>query len=219
MKKIFVVIPSLNEEANISFVTKIIDQGLTQFFPKFSRYLINSDSNSRDNTVNKFKSTTTDSLKIALKCSKAKTGKGYSIETGFKHAYKQNGKIPYQIITDKLPSYQDGIRKTFRNWGNERKVKHTSILGRRRQINNNAIENHHTHQKEFQKVRRGINETQTYADGFKVFHNFVRKGVKDKLTPAERCGIEVQGNKWETMLIKSLEVPQLTGEKNIAKSP
>ena len=134
-------------------------------------------------------------------------------------AYKQNGKIPYQIITDKLPSYQDGIRKTFRNWGNERKVKHTSILGRRRQINNNAIENHHTHQKEFQKVRRGINETQTYADGFKVFHNFVRKGVKDKLTPAERCGIEVQGNKWETMLIKSLEVPQLTGDRNMAKSP
>ncbi len=134
-------------------------------------------------------------------------------------AYQQNGKVPYQIITDKLPSYQDGIRKTFRNWGNERKVKHTSILGRRRIINNNAIENHHTHQKEFQKVRRGINETQTYADGFKIFHNFVRKGVKDKLTPAERCGIEVQGNKWETMLIKSLEVPQLTGDKNMAKSP
>jgi hypothetical protein len=47
----------------------------------------------------------------------------------------------------------------------------------------------------------------------------VRKGVKDKLTPAERCGIEVQGNKWETMLIKSLEAPQLTGDKNMVKSP
>src|SRR3989344_29023 len=111
-----------------------------------------------------------------------------------------------------------GIRKTFRNWGNERKVKHTSILGRRRIINNNAIENHHTHQKEFQKVRRGINETQTYADGFKIFHNFVRKGVKDKLTPAERCGIEVQGNKWETMLLNSIKQPQLTGEQNVSKT-
>ncbi|GIW64137.1 MAG: hypothetical protein KatS3mg092_0070 [Patescibacteria group bacterium] len=100
MKKIFVVIPSLNEEANISFVTKIIDQGLTQFFPKFSRYLINSDSNSQDNTVNKFKSTNTDSLKITLKCSKAKTGKGYSIETGFKYAYKQNGKYFLMIDAD-----------------------------------------------------------------------------------------------------------------------
>ncbi|TAL80526.1 MAG: DDE domain-containing protein [Bacteroidetes bacterium] len=133
-------------------------------------------------------------------------------------AYRQNRKVPYQIITDKLPSYQDGIRKTFKNWGNERKVKHTSILGRRKEINNNAIENHHTHQKEFQKVRRGINETQTYADGFKIFHNFVRKGVKDKLTPAERCGIEVQGNKWETMLLQSIKQPQLTGEQNAMKT-
>lgn len=133
-------------------------------------------------------------------------------------AYKQNGKIPYQIITDKLPSYQDGIRKTFRNWGNERKVKHTSILGRRKEINNNAIENHHTHQKEFEKIRRGINETQTYADGFKVFHNFVRKGVKDKLTPAERCGIEVKGNRWETMLLQSIKQPKATGEIKMAKT-
>jgi len=30
-------------------------------------------------------------------------------------AYKQNGTIPYQIITDRNPSYQDGVRKTFRN--------------------------------------------------------------------------------------------------------
>src|SRR3989344_844663 len=133
-------------------------------------------------------------------------------------AYAQNGKIPYQIITDKLPSYQDGIRKTFRNWGNERKVKHTSILGQRRIVNNNAIENHHTHQKEFEKIRRGINETQTYADGFKVFHNFVRKGVKDKMTPAERGGIGVNGNRWETMLLNSIKQPKATGEIKTTKT-
>jgi transposase-like protein len=123
-------------------------------------------------------------------------------------AYAQNGKIPYQVITDKLPSYQDGIAKTFRNWGNERKVKHTSILGQRRVVNNNAIENHHTHQKEFHKVRRGVNEVQTYQDGFKVFHNFVRKGAIDKQTPAERCSIGVQGNSWETLLLQSIKQDQ-----------
>lgn len=121
-------------------------------------------------------------------------------------AYKQSGKIPYQIITDKLPSYQDGIRKTFRNWGNERKVKHTSIVGRRKEIDNNAVESHHSQQKEFQKVRRGINEIQDYSDGFKIFHNFVRKGVKDNRTPAERCGIGVKSlNRWEGLLLSSLE--------------
>jgi transposase-like protein len=126
-------------------------------------------------------------------------------------AYRQNGKVPYQIITDKLPSYQDGIRKTFRNWGNERKVKHTSILGRRKEINNNAIENHHTHQKEFEKIRRGINETQTYADGFKVF-------LKDKKTPAERCGIGINGNRWETMLLNSIKQPKATEELKMNKT-
>jgi transposase-like protein len=120
-------------------------------------------------------------------------------------AYKQNGKAPYQIITDRCPSYQEGIRKTFKNWGSENKVKHISILGKRKIINNNAIENHHSHQKEFQKIRRGINEVQDYADGFKVFHNFIRKGVKDKLTPAERCGIELQGNRWETILMNAIK--------------
>jgi transposase-like protein len=135
-------------------------------------------------------------------------------------AWKQNKKMPNQIITDRLPSYQDGIRKTFRNWGNERKVKHTSIVGKRKIVNNNAVENLHTHQKEFQKVRRGIKEVQDYADGFKVYHNFIRKGVKDKLSPAERCGIMVNGNRWNTLLLNSLsQVPNLTGEENMIKSP
>jgi transposase-like protein len=134
-------------------------------------------------------------------------------------AWKQNGKMPNRIITDKLGAYQDGIRKTFRNWGAERKVKHTSILGHRHEINNNIIEGHHSQQKEFQKVRRGLTEVQTYADGFKTFHNFIRQGIKDKQTPAQRNGIEVNGNKWETMLLNSLKVPQLTGEQKMKISP
>ena len=150
------------------------------------------------------------------------SGRGRSAEDAarvMKEAYKQNVKMPNQIITDKLPAYQDGIRKTFRNFGKERKIKHTSILGQRRIVNNNAIENLHTHQKEMLKVRRGVDEVQTYADGFKVFHNFIKKCEKDKLTPAERCGIGVNGNRWETMLLNSLKVPQLTGGQNLEISP
>lgn len=67
-------------------------------------------------------------------------------EKVFREALEQNKKIPKQIITDKYGGYQNGIRKTFRNWGNERKVKHISIVGRRKEINNNAVENLHTHQ-------------------------------------------------------------------------
>ncbi len=63
---------------------------------------------------------------------------------------------------------------------------------------------HHTHQKEFHKIKRGVKETQTYADGFKVYPNFVRKNVKDKTTPAEKCGVGVGGNRWNTLLMNSL---------------
>ena len=122
-----------------------------------------------------------------------------------KEASRKAGKIPKTIITDRLASYQDGVRKTFRNWGNERKVKHTSIVNKRHIVNNNAVENLHTHQKEFQKVRRGIKEVQTYSDGFRTYHNFIRKMVKDKQTPADRCGIGVDGNRWNTMLLESLK--------------
>lgn len=123
----------------------------------------------------------------------------------FTEALNQNGKIPYQIITDRNPSYQDGCRKTFRNWGGERKVKFTSIVGKRKEVNNNAIESHHTQQKEFHKIRRGVKETQKYQDGFKIFHNFVRKNARQGLTPADKCGIGIQGNAWETILLNSLE--------------
>jgi len=127
----------------------------------------------------------------------------------FTEAWKQNGVIPYQIITDGFKGYQNGCRKTFRNWGNERKVKFTSIVGKRKIVNNNAIESHHTQQKEFHKVRQGVTEVQTYQDGFKVFHNFIRKNVKERLTPADKCGIGLNGNRWNTMLMNSLNNVQI----------
>ena len=137
------------------------------------------------------------------------SGRGRSSKDAQKvltEAYKQNGKVPFQIITDKLMAYQDGVRKTFRNWGNERKVKHTSIVGRRKQVNNNAVENLHTHQKEMLKVRRGVKEVQTYADGFRVFHNHIRKGVKDKKTPAERCNLVIPNqNRWLGMISQNVQ--------------
>ena len=68
------------------------------------------------------------------------------------------------------------------------------------------MESHHTQQKEFHKVRRGVKDVQTYQDGFKVFHNFVRKNVKDNKTPAEKCGLHLNNpNKWVGLLSDSLE--------------
>ena len=140
----------------------------------------------------------------------------------FTEAWKQNGKMPNQIIVDGYKGYQDGCRKTFRNWGNERKVKFTSIKGQRKVVNNNAIESHHSHQKEFHKVRRGVTKVQEYQDGFKVFHNFVRKNSRQNLTPADKCGIGIKGNAWETLLLNSIKYNNsrnATGEENLVETP
>jgi transposase-like protein len=158
---------------------------------------------------------------LASECS-GRSRKSKDAQHVFTEALKQNGKIPFQIIVDGYKGYEDGCRKTFRNWGNERKVKFTSIKGHRKEVNNNAIESHHTQQKEFHKVRRGVKEVQTYQDGFRVFHNFVRKNSRQGLTPADKCGIGVQGNKWETMLLNSIKQNNsrdLTGEEKTMITP
>lgn len=140
----------------------------------------------------------------------------------FTEAWKQNGKMPNQIIVDGYKGYEDGCRKTFRNWGNERKVKFTSIKGQRKQVNNNAIESHHSHQKEFHKIRRGVTKVQDYQDGFKIFHNYVRKSARKKLTPADKCGIGLKGNAWETLLLNSIKYNNsrnATGEEILMETP
>lgn len=154
---------------------------------------------------------------LASECS-GRSRKSKDAKKVFKKALEQNKKIPYQIITDKYAGYQDGVRKTFRNWGKERKVKHTSIVGKRKQVNNNAVENTHTHQKEFQKVRRGLKEVQDYSDGFKVFHNFIRKNVKDKTTPAEKCDLTIpEQNRWLGMMYKN--VKRMETENKVLEKP
>ncbi len=45
--------------------------------------------------------------------------------------------------------------------------------------------------------------------------------MKDNKTPAERCGVGVNGNRWETLLLNSIKqkVPQATGEDKMLISP
>lgn len=158
---------------------------------------------------------------LASECS-GRSRKSKDAQHVFKTALEQNGKVPFKIITDRYAGYQDGVRKTFRNWGNERKVKHVSIVGKRKEINNNAIESHHSHQKEFHKVRRGVTKVQEYQDGFKVFHNFVRKNARQGLTPADKVGVGINGNAWETMLLNAIKHQNsrhLTGEEKMMITP
>ncbi len=113
---------------------------------------------------------------------------------------------PELITTDKNPTYIKGIATAFYDQKRPNdKVKHRSIVGHRREYNNNVIERYHSQFREFDKVRRGINQVQDYTDGHRVFHNMIRP-QRDGKTPAQRAKITLLDNaqnKWEKLIIQT----------------
>lgn len=54
-----------------------------------------------------------------------------------------------------------------------------------------------------EKVMRGIKKDDSVMfDGYQMYHNFIRPHMGlDGLTPAEKCGIKINGNnKWLTLI-------------------
>src|SRR3989344_3613279 len=81
--EIIVGIPTYNEEENISNITKIVDSGLSKYFPDKKALIINVDSNSTDSTRRAFLSTRTKTPKQYLESPR---GKG-AILKGFDHVF------------------------------------------------------------------------------------------------------------------------------------
>ncbi len=70
-------------------------------------------------------------------------------------------------------------------------------------MNNNKMERFNGEVRDREKVMRGLKKTDTpILSGYQIFHNYIREheGLDGK-TPAEACGIEVEGqNKWITLI-------------------
>jgi hypothetical protein len=62
-----------------------------------------------------------------------------------------------------------------------------------------------------EKVMRGLKKKDTpILKGYQIYHNYVRphQGLKGK-TPAEACGIEIEGeNKWITLIQNASHHPK-----------
>lgn len=81
-----VLLPSLNEQATIAIMTKVIDAGLQRYYPNIPSRIVNIDSNSTDATVAAFTDTHTLTPKLSLKCPDGLVGKGYGIYEGLRQA-------------------------------------------------------------------------------------------------------------------------------------
>ncbi len=121
----------------------------------------------------------------------------------FKMGKEATGKSPKKIITDGLASYHDAYKKEFWTMKKETRAEHIRHIKLQGDMNNNKMERLNGEIRGREKVMRGLKNTDTpILKGYQIFHNYIRPhgGLKGK-TPAEACGIEIEGeNKWITII-------------------
>ena len=112
------------------------------------------------------------------------------------------GKKPMTFITDGLRSYHDAYKKEFWTLKNPRTehIRHIKLSG---DMHNNKMERMNGEVRDREKVMRGLKQDATAVlKGYQIYHNYVRPHeALDGKTPAEACGITIEGNnKWKTII-------------------
>jgi putative transposase len=106
-------------------------------------------------------------------------------------------KQPKHIITDGLRTYSVASRCIFP------KAEHTRHIRVQGDKNNNKMERMNGEIRDREKTMRGLKKRRTVIlSGYQLFHNYIRphEALGGK-TPAEACGIKVEGqNKWLTLI-------------------
>lgn len=120
----------------------------------------------------------------------------------FELGKKLAGKKPTTLITDGLHAYRVAYRKEFWSLRNPR-TKHIRNIAMKGDKNNNKMERFNGEVRDREKTMRGLKKKDTpILSGYQIFHNYIRdhEGLNGK-TPAEACGIKVEGkNKWLTLI-------------------
>jgi putative transposase len=106
-------------------------------------------------------------------------------------------KQPKQLITDGLPTYSVASKCIFPN------AQHTRHIRLEGDVHNNKMERMNGEIRDREKTMRGLKKRRTVMlSGYQLFHNYIRphEALGGK-TPAEACGIKVEGqNKWLTLI-------------------
>ncbi len=110
-------------------------------------------------------------------------------------AAEKAGKVPKEVITDKLQAYLDGIELAF---GAE--TEHIQAKGLTSDVNTNLIERFHGTVKDRLNVMRGLKTPETASlimEGWLAHYNFFRPHESlVGLTPAEKAGIDFPLKNW-----------------------
>jgi transposase-like protein len=138
----------------------------------------------------------------------------------FEMGKKLMGKKPLTLITDGLPAYHDAFNKEFWTMRKDTRPEHINAVKLSGNMNNNKMERFNGEVRDREKVMRGLKKTDTpILKGYQLFHNYIRphKGLDGK-TPAEACGITIEGkNKWITLIQNASHPTKSNREKNPTK--
>ncbi len=128
---------------------------------------------------------------------------GHNARGLLKKAKEATGTKPKVFVTDGLGSYAEAYRKEFWTVNREDRTLHIKHIHLQGDMNNNKMERLNGEFRDREKVVRGIKKKDSaIIDGYQLYHNYVRPHMAlDGKTPADMCGIDVQGeNKWKTLI-------------------
>lgn len=121
----------------------------------------------------------------------------------FRKGKEVTGTKPKVLITDGLKSYEDAYQKEFWEINRQNRTLHIKHIRLQGDMNNNKMERMNGEFRDREKVVRGIKKDDSaLISGYQLFHNYLRphQGLDGK-TPAQACGIDIQGdNKWITLI-------------------
>lgn len=110
---------------------------------------------------------------------------------------------PKVLITDGLQAYHDAYKKEFMMKDRKKYATHFQHIHMKNDMNNNMMERMNGEFRDREKVVRGIKKDDSVMfDGYQIYHNYFRPHMAlDGKTPAEICGIKIEGdNKWITLI-------------------
>lgn len=128
---------------------------------------------------------------------------GHDASGLFKQAKEVAHTKPKVIITDGLHSYSEAYRKEFWEINREKRTLHIRNIHMQGDMNNNKMERMNGEFRDREKIMRGIKKDDSVMfDGYQMYHNYLRPHMGlDGQTPAEKCGIKIEGNnKWITLI-------------------
>jgi putative transposase len=120
----------------------------------------------------------------------------------FARAKEITGKRPNTLISDGAPNFHDAFKREFatHRLPTTRHIRHIRIQG---DHNNSKMERMNGEVRDREKVMRGLKIVDTkILPGYQIYHNYLRPHMAlDGKTPAEICGIKIEGNnKWKTLI-------------------